>query len=98
LADAGVAVQPDDEHIAELASALEAANVARMKQVKAAIGEDDAPAIAFPRAKPQNRFLKREYCRIQRISMQAQTRNKISPETVVYHAREARRLRSPIAR
>jgi hypothetical protein len=98
LPDAGVAVQPDDEHIAQLASTLEAAYVTWVKQVKAAVGEDHAAAVAFPAAKLQNRFLNREYRRIQRISMQAQRRNKISPETLVYHAPEARRARARTGR
>jgi hypothetical protein len=33
------------------------------------IGEDDAAAVAFPAAKPQNRFLECQDCRIQRVSM-----------------------------
>jgi len=40
-----------------------------MKQVKAAVGEDHAAAVAFLAAKPQNRFLKCQDCRIQRVSM-----------------------------
>jgi hypothetical protein len=32
-----------------------------MKQVKAAVGENDAAAIAFVAAKPQNRFLQCQY-------------------------------------
>ena len=60
LADTGVAVQTDDEHVAELARQLEAPDVTGMEQVKAAVGEDDAAPVAFLAAKPQNRFFKCE--------------------------------------
>jgi hypothetical protein len=39
-----------------------------MQQIKAAIGEDDAP-IAFLAAKPQNRLFQRQGFRMQGISM-----------------------------
>jgi hypothetical protein len=65
-----------------------------MKQVKAAVGEDDAAAVAFVAAKPQNRFLQCKDCRIQRVSMQVQERFKVtSTENLVYHAGKARRPR-----
>ncbi|PYT57852.1 MAG: hypothetical protein DMG35_19555 [Acidobacteria bacterium] len=40
-----------------------------MQQVKAAVREDDAAAVAFLAAKPQNRFLQGQDCRGQGISM-----------------------------
>ena len=42
-----------------------------MQKIEASIGEDDAAAVAFLAAKPQNRFLKCQDCRIQRVSMRA---------------------------
>ena len=68
--------------------------MAEMQQVEAAICEDDAAAVAFAAAKPQNRFLKCQDCRVQRVSMQACTKTKMTPlKKLVYHAREARRPR-----
>src|SRR5260370_1086143 len=57
LSDARVAVQADDQRIAEAARVLQAANVAGMQEVKTAIGEDHATAIAFPASTPQTRLL-----------------------------------------
>src|SRR5205823_12615570 len=54
-----VAVQSNDEHISQRARQFQATNVPGMKEVKAAVGEDDAAAVAFLAAKPQNRFLER---------------------------------------
>jgi len=94
LADAGVAVEAHDERIAESAGLLEAPDVARMQQIEAAVGEDDAAAVAFLTAKPQNRFLDSQNIRAQRNSMKADAKTKrASTEKLVYHAREARRLR-----
>src|SRR5258707_9042744 len=53
LFHAGVAIQADDQRVAEAARALQAANVAGMQQIEAAVGEHHAAAIAFPAAKPQ---------------------------------------------
>ena len=72
LANAGITVESDDEHVAHGPREFEAANVAGVKQVEAAIGENDAElacagrAVAFLAAKPHNRFLKSEDCRIQK--------------------------------
>src|SRR5207302_5486646 len=57
LADAGVAVDADDERVAKRTRLLQALNVAGMQKVEAAVCEDDAAAVAFLAAKPQNRFL-----------------------------------------
>src|SRR5260370_16449237 len=43
-----IALQADYERVSEAARVLQAADVARMQQIKAAVGEDDAAAIAFP--------------------------------------------------
>jgi hypothetical protein len=43
-----------------------------MKQIKAAVREDDDAAVAFLAAKPQNRFLECQDCRVQRVSMRAE--------------------------
>jgi hypothetical protein len=56
LANTRVTIEPDNQHVTQLASQFEAAKMAGMKQVKAAVGEDDAAPIAFVAAKPQNRF------------------------------------------
>jgi len=69
---------------------LETANVAGMQQIKAAVGEDDAAAIAFPGAKPQNRLLQCEDG-IQRVSVRALPEQIVKPEVVVYHAGVLRR-------
>jgi hypothetical protein len=65
-----------------------------MKQVKAAVGEDDAATVAFLAAKPHNRFLKCQCCRMQRVSMRAGKQQSDSPEILVYHAQENRRARA----
>src|SRR5260370_25583135 len=91
LTHAGVAVQPNNQHIAQGARQFQAANVPGMKQVKAAVGEDDAAAVAFPAAKPQNRLLKCQECRIQRISIQAVKHQSQLRQKLVYHPREVRR-------
>jgi hypothetical protein len=58
-----------------------------MKQVKAAVGENDAAAVAFVASKPQNRFVQSENCRIQRVSMQARKiGDTAESENLVYHA------------
>ncbi len=72
LTHAGIAIQPDDKHISQLTRQLQTANVARMKQIKAAVREDDDAAVAFLAAKPQNRFLECQDCRVQRVSMRAE--------------------------
>jgi hypothetical protein len=93
LPHTGVTVEADDECVSQLARQLQAANVAGMQQVKTAVREDDAAAVAFLAAKLQNRFLQREDRRFQRVSMQARTRIKMLPmKKLVYHAREAPRL------
>lgn len=99
LAHAAIAVQANDEHVTEFASELKAANVARVKQVEAAVGENDALAVAFLAAKPHNRLLQCEDGRAQRISMQEKTSDD-SPKSkmLVYHARERQRLQARMAR
>jgi len=68
--------------------------MAWMQQIKTAVREHDAAAVAFLAAKPQNRFLKCQDCRIQRISMRAGKRKNTLPEKLVYHVREVRRPRA----
>ena len=97
LAHAAVAVEANDERITEFASELKTANVARMEQVEATVGEDDAAAVAFLAAKPQNHFLECEDRRSQRVSMQERTSDS-RLEKLVYHAQERRRLQARIAR
>ena len=69
---------------------LQAADVARMQQIEAAVSEHDAAAIAFPAAKPQNRLLQCEDG-IQRVSVRALPEQIVKPEVVVYHAGVLRR-------
>src|SRR5260370_37452033 len=58
LTYAGIAVEPNDEHVPQFARQFQTADVAGMEQVKTSVGENDAAAVAFLLAKPQNRFLK----------------------------------------
>jgi len=93
LANAGVAVEADDERIAESASLLEAANVPGVQQIETAVGEDHTAAVAFLAAKPQNRLLESQNLQVQRNSMKAHA--KIAPaldEKLVYHAPRGQRL------
>src|SRR5207245_7364918 len=78
LAHARVTIQPDNEHISQSACEFEAANMPGMQQVKASVGENDAAAVAFLAAKPQNRFLQREDRTVQRVSMRTWTKLKMS--------------------
>jgi hypothetical protein len=95
LPHAGVAIEPDDERITQFARQLQAADVAGVQQVEAAVGKNDAAAVAFLAAKPQNRFLERQDRWMQRVSMLARTKTRMLPtKKLVYHAREARRLRA----
>jgi hypothetical protein len=64
-----VAVNANDEHIAEQPALFKTLQVSEVKNVKAAVGEDDAAAVAFLTAEPQNRLLRCQDCRIQRVSM-----------------------------
>ena len=67
----------------------------RMQQIKAAVREDDAAAVAFLAAKPQNRFLDCQNLRMQRNSMKADAKTALAlSERLVYHAREAQRFRA----
>src|SRR5260370_3833016 len=70
LATAGVAVEADNQDVTQSAGLLETADVAGMQQVEAAVGEDDAAALAFLAAKPQNRLLESED-RIRRVPIRA---------------------------
>jgi hypothetical protein len=63
-----------------------------MQQVKAAIGENHTPAVAFIAAKPHNRFLQCKDGRTQRDSLRGTTTVMMTFSLVVYHAREERRL------
>jgi hypothetical protein len=88
-----VAVQADDECIAQRAGLLKAADVAGMQKIEAAIGENDAATVAFIAAKPQNRFLQSKDRRGQGISMQARMNgNDVPVEELVYHAPATQRL------
>ncbi|HEY1468816.1 MAG TPA: hypothetical protein VGF61_07215 [Candidatus Acidoferrum sp.] len=55
-ANAVIAIDADDEEIAEGAGGFEAANVSGMEKIEAAIGEDNFAAVAFLGSKPQNRL------------------------------------------
>jgi hypothetical protein len=93
LADTGIAVEADDEGVAKSTSLLKAADVPGMQQIEAAIGEDNAAAVAFLAAKPQNRLLKSQNLRVQRDSMNAGAKIALAlDEKLVYHAPRAQRL------
>src|SRR6266852_3484742 len=94
MTHACIAIQPNDKRVSQCARLLQAADMAGMQQIKAAVGEDDAAAVAFLAAKPQNRFLKCQDRGIQRFSMGAGKNKMISDKKVVYHAQEGRRARA----
>ena len=81
-----IAVESYDQRVTQFPSLLEAADVPRMQEIKAAIGENHSATVAFIAAKPQNRLLKSEYSRVQRISMRTQERMSLL-KNLVYHAR-----------
>src|SRR5439155_24531193 len=60
LAHTGVAIQSDNQGVPQFARQFEDANMARMEQIKAAVGENDSATVAFRAAKPQNRLLECE--------------------------------------
>jgi len=55
-ADTFVAIDADDERVAECARGFEQLDVAGVQQVEASVGEDDALGVAFRGGKPQNNF------------------------------------------
>jgi hypothetical protein len=59
MANARVAVDADDENLAERSRLLENLNMTWVEQIEAAVGEDSLAAVAFSRAKPHNRLLQR---------------------------------------
>ena len=65
--------------------------MARMEQIKTTVREDDAAAVAFLAAKPQNRLLKCQDCRIQRVSMRPEKAKVRIVKKLVYHARKVQR-------
>jgi hypothetical protein len=56
-ADAGVTVDADDEDVSESAGGFEAADVAGMKKIEAAVREDNSTGVAFLFGKPENRLV-----------------------------------------
>jgi hypothetical protein len=86
-----ITVQAHNQQIAQFPGLFQDANMSRVQHFKAAIGEHYSPTVAFIRAKPQNRLLKSEYFRVQRISMRTQVRMSLL-EDLVYHARWGCRL------
>jgi hypothetical protein len=65
-----------------------------MQQIETAVSEDDAEAVAFLTAKPQNRFVKSQNLRVQRNSMKAHSKIAlVLGEALVYHAQAAQRFR-----
>ena len=60
-----------------------------MQQIETAVGEDDAAAVAFLAAKPQNRFFDSQNPWVQRNSMKARAKTAlVLSERLVYHARD----------
>lgn len=94
VANAGIAVQTDDENVAEVAGVFESGDVAGMQQIEAPVGENDAAAIAFIAAELQNRLVKTENTRMQRNPTKARRRSAlVLSEKTFYHARKLERLR-----
>ena len=60
VTDAGVAIDGDDEKIAEGAGLLETTDVAGMEKVKTAVGEDDATGVAFGVGNGENQVVLRK--------------------------------------
>jgi hypothetical protein len=95
LAHASIAIKAHDQHISKRARLLQAADVPGMQQIETAISEHNAAAIAFPWAKPQNRFVESQYLRVQRNSMKSHAKIALAlAETLVYHAPRAKHLRA----
>jgi hypothetical protein len=70
-----------------------------MQQFKTPVGEHNAATVAFLAAKPQNRFLKRQYLWMQRNSMKARAITALAfNEKLVYHAGQAPRSRARLTR
>ncbi len=87
-----IAVESHEQRVTQFPSLPKAADMPWMEEIKATIGENHSPTVAFIPAKLQNRLLKSEYSGVQRISMR--TRAGISLfKNVVYHARGGSRLR-----
>jgi hypothetical protein len=58
-----------------------------MQKVETSVGENDAPPVAFPRAKLQNEFVKCQDCGMQRVSMLACDGANANPSEIqFYHA------------
>jgi hypothetical protein len=65
-----------------------------MQQIETAIRKDDATAVAFLAAKPQNRFLESKNLRVQRNSMKSHAKIALTfDENLVYHAEHPQRFR-----
>jgi hypothetical protein len=66
-----------------------------MQQIETAVSEDDAAAVAFLAAKPQNRFFESKNLRVQRNSMKSHAKIALAFDVkLVYHARQPRRSRA----
>ena len=88
-------MRPDDQYVSQERGLLEAADVPGMQQIETAVSEHDAAAIAFPGAKPQNRFVESQNLRVQRNSMKSYAKIALAfDETLVYHAPRAKHLRA----
>jgi hypothetical protein len=95
LAHAGITIEARDQYISQRARLFEAADVPGMQQIETAVSEHNAAAIAFPWAKPQNRFVESQYLRVQRNSMKSYAKIALAfAETLVYHAPRAKHLRA----
>ena len=58
-----------------------------MQKIEASVGEDHAPPVAFPRAKPQNELFESQNRGVQRVSMLACDGANVNPcEIQFYHA------------
>jgi len=85
-ANAAVTVNPDDEDIAKGACSFQAVDMAGMKKIEAAVGEDHFAAVAFLTGKLQNRLFQSEHFWMQRNSMNSRIGSVgFQTEKPVYH-------------
>jgi hypothetical protein len=85
-ANTPVAVDADDQKITKGPGGFKAADVARVKQIETAIGEDNLATVAFLASKPQNRLFQSEHRWRQGNSLFDRSEStRLRPETKVYH-------------
>jgi hypothetical protein len=91
LPHARVTVQAHNQEVAQGPRLFQEPNMSGVQHFETAVGENHSPTVAFLAGKPQNRLLKCEYSRVQRISVRRQARMSLL-KSLVYHARWGSRL------